>query len=127
MCLGVAYRGEQDEKDWFKERDEFFESYEDPEDEEHSERDANETESNAAADDAPHATNETEASLDNDGYEPLVYWLGKQLMATKCSNEGAVIEWVLVPFIVEEEDSTDTADVTNALLSAEDDGDEEEL
>jgi len=80
MCLGVAQRGGKDEDDWFGEREEFFESYEDL-DEELEDTEEEDTE-----------------------YQSLLYWLGKQLMTTRCSNEGAVIKWTLVPFIVEEEE-----------------------
>jgi hypothetical protein len=80
MCLGVAHRGKLDEEDWFGEREEFFESYEDL-DEELEDTEEEDTE-----------------------YQSLLYWLGKQLMTTRCSNEGAVIKWTLVPFIVEEEE-----------------------
>ena len=38
-----------------------------------------------------------------EGYPSLTYWLGQQLMMTRCSNEGAVVKWTLVPFIVEED------------------------
>jgi hypothetical protein len=39
----------------------------------------------------------------------------KQLMATQCGNQGAVIQWILVPFIVEEEiPSTESSNATEA-------------
>ena len=131
MCLGVARRGEDDEKDWFDEREEFFESYEESEDDVESEGEANETEPIATADTNHTAIDENEQHLDED-YRPLIYWLGKHLMSTKCSNEGAVIEWILVPFIVEEEDdvhaSTGTAvNSTDSILAGDTDADEEEL
>uniref|UniRef100_A0A7S4EKK1 protein xylosyltransferase n=1 Tax=Pseudo-nitzschia australis TaxID=44445 RepID=A0A7S4EKK1_9STRA len=86
MCVGVARRGEKDEEDWFGEREEFFESYEElDEDLEALEQDGD--------------------ANDDIGYHSLLYWLGQQLMTTRCSNEGAVLNWTLVPFVDEEEDS----------------------
>jgi len=83
MCLGVAQRGGKDEDDWFGEREEFFESYED-------------------LDEELEAIEEEDAD-GGGGYPSLLYWLGKHLMTTRCSNEGAVVKWTLVPFIVEEQ------------------------
>ena len=88
MCLGVLRRGDKDEEDWFNEREEFFESYEEL-DVELEEIDEDE---NDAA----------------DGYPSLLYWLGQNLMMTRCSNEGAVIKWTLVPFIVEEDEDDES-------------------
>jgi hypothetical protein len=182
MCLGVARRGDLDEDDWFGERSEFWESYEDLDDEdilgtnETHDKDilgTNETERNATEsgredqeEDPPlpekggvklsgeESTNDdsngTESGREgveepplsekdgvdleeeksrkmmqeeddednedlDDGPPSLLYWLGKQLMATRCDNEDAVIEWVLVPFIIEEkEDGTATTNSTTA-------------
>jgi hypothetical protein len=80
MCLGVAKRGEKDEEDWFDAREDFFESYEDLDED----------------------LKELEEESDG-GYPSLLYWLGRQLIMTRCSNEGAVVKWTLVPFIIEEE------------------------
>lgn len=33
---------------------------------------------------------------------PLSNWQGEQIVTTQCSNKDAVIEWVFVPYIVEE-------------------------
>jgi hypothetical protein len=39
-------------------------------------------------------------------------WAGMQLVSTQCTNKDAVIEWVHIPFIVEEEEPQNTeADV----------------
>ena len=128
MCLGVAMRGNDDEEDWFDERTEFFESYEDFEFDEESEGGTNETDTNVTSD-TKDATADNEDS--DERLRPLVYWLGKHLMATKCSNQGAVIEWVLVPFIEEEENGEASAETavnsTDSTLGGETDGDEEEL
>ena len=39
-----------------------------------------------------------------DGKLPLRLWSGKQLVSVPCSDADAVIEWLYVPFILEEED-----------------------
>jgi hypothetical protein len=91
MCLGVAKRGEKDEEDWFHKREEYFESYED----------------------LVEDLKGIKASNQSDqGYPSLLYWLGQQLMMTSCSNEGAVVKWTLVPFIVEEEEEEEDRDVS---------------
>ena len=38
------------------------------------------------------------------GRKSLQLWSGQQLQTTPCSNEGGVIEWFYIPFIVEEFD-----------------------
>lgn len=83
MCLGVAKRGEKDEDDWFDEREEFFESYEELEEE----------------------LEALEEEYDEGEYPSLLHWKDHQVMTTRCSNEGAVITWTLVPFIEEAEDT----------------------
>ena len=89
MCLGVAHRGKLDEEDWFGKREEFFESYEDLDED---------------------LEDIGEEEKEDAEYQSLLYWLGKQLMTTRCSNEGAVIKWTLVPFIVEEEEDEEEID-----------------
>jgi hypothetical protein len=37
---------------------------------------------------------------------PLRDWEGEQLVATRCSNVGGIIEWLFVPYIVEESSSS---------------------
>jgi hypothetical protein len=93
MCLGVAFRGDKDEEDWFGERQEYFEEY----DIEHRD---------------PSQIEPDEQKKEGEKYRSLVYWYGEHLMATRCSNEGAVIEWVVVPFIVEDDESQQDGEVT---------------
>jgi hypothetical protein len=101
MCLGVAGRGKLDEEDWLGVR----KSNEDEE--------SSDDEENELMDEIDHDNfslegddeGENGSKLDEDGFPPLSQWEGKQLIATRCSNVGAVIEWVVVPFIVEEFDS----------------------
>lgn len=90
MCLGVAGRGDLDEEDWLGERGEA---------EEDEESDDDEEESDDEVGDEDEFTQEEE----DDGLSPLVNWENEHLIATSCSNAGAVIEWILVPFIVEED------------------------
>lgn len=48
-------------------------------------------------------TNETqEAIVEEVTWKPLSEWNGENIVSTQCSNTGAIIEWALVPFIVEE-------------------------
>ena len=98
MCLGVARRGDLDEGDWFEKRGEFWEDYEE------LDKDLEEIE----------AQHEGE-------FPPLQYWLGRQLMMTRCSNEGAVVEWTFVPFIEDDdEESVDSDSVTTIDETSED-------
>lgn len=105
MCLGVAGRGSSDEEDWLGNR----EDDDDEESRDSSDEDANDDE------DAEHVIDKDTFSLEEDdtiegeikedSFPPLTEWEGKQLIATKCSNSGALIEWLLVPFIVEEDNA----------------------
>ncbi len=105
MCLGVSGRGKLDEEDWLGVRTSTEE--EDSSDDEDNELMEGIDHDNFSLeeDDEPEAA----LDLDEDGFPPLVKWEGKQLIATRCSNVGAVIEWVIVPFIVEEYESDDTS------------------
>jgi hypothetical protein len=74
MCLGVLGRGDNDEVPW------------DP---------ANAVE--------PMAKSFTRNSSDSSEWGDLAQWNGELIVTTACSNEGGVVEWVFVPFIVEDE------------------------
>lgn len=45
------------------------------------------------------------------GRKTLQLWSGQQLQTTPCSNEGGVIEWLYVPFIVEKYDNETTEEM----------------
>ncbi|GKY92373.1 hypothetical protein MPSEU_000208200 [Mayamaea pseudoterrestris] len=75
LCLGVAGRGAQDEADW------------------EAIVDGAQTETVAAS--------ETNSSSE---LKPLSEWHEREVITTQCTNTGAVIEWLFVPFIVEEEE-----------------------
>jgi hypothetical protein len=74
MCLGVYGRGVNDEYDWEEEEDDL---------EKNGTKQHDDTERPAWA--------------------PLSKFLEQNIIATQCSNVGAVIEWLFVPFIVENE------------------------
>jgi translation elongation factor EF-1alpha len=44
-------------------------------------------------------------------WKPLSDWNGENVVSTQCSNTGAVIDWAIVPFIVEDLDSEEMASV----------------
>jgi hypothetical protein len=90
MCLGVAGRGDLDEEDWLGQRGGDDGDMDDDEEEETDELDD--------ADEDTVTTDEEEVG----GLRPLRFWENEQLIATRCSNVGAVIEWIVVPFIYEE-------------------------
>lgn len=99
MCLGVAGRGNMDEEDWLGVRT--------PEEDETTEGDSgDEDETVDEIDQDTFSLEEDDvdenSEIDLDGLPPLSEWEGKQLIATRCSNTGAVIEWYVVPFIVED-------------------------
>lgn len=106
LCLGVQGRSDEDKEEWLR-----------PEE-----------------DDDPdelwpwEGENATEYS--DNGFKSLKYWDGIQLQTTPCSNEGAVIEFLYVPFIVEEyegegESSTDNKSDVAAVAVDETTGSDE--
>jgi hypothetical protein len=101
MCIGVMGRGEGDEEDWLggrnDEDEEDFIPFEDDEEE-----DDDEDHDQALKSEGKEDLDEEEAEEDEEDYAPLHLWEDKHLVATKCSNDGAVIEWVIIPFIQEE-------------------------
>ena len=99
MCLGVFDRGYNDEMDW--------------EDEAYEKSNSNIT-SPASK---PHLSHQAEPP---DTLEPLSSFNGAGVVTTQCNNFGAVIEWVFVPFIHEEND-------TEAARAIESGGDEEHV
>jgi len=108
MCLGVRGRGKLDEEDWFGKRGYQDESESDSEDSEESESDSEEDNENNVADRIDKdsfSVDGDELQNSEDGLDDLSDWEGSQLIATRCSNIGAVIEWILVPFI-EDDDGT---------------------
>lgn len=100
MCFGVHGRGSQDEVDWVDEDN-------DDDDEEIEGNEFDET---------------TDATS-----MPLSYWQGEQIVTTQCSNKAAVIEWVFVPYIVEEDaNETDTQSSESEVISNEETADHDD-
>jgi len=76
MCLGVFGRGKKDEFERDEERGEYVPRQ---------------------GSDLTLTSKEEKTSL-----PPLFDYMGKPIVTTQCNNDGAVIEWVVVPFIDEE-------------------------
>eukprot|EP00985_Skeletonema_marinoi_P008121 scaffold3619_cov97-Skeletonema_marinoi.AAC.6 len=106
LCLGVQGRSSEDKEEWLRP-----EHDDDPDDLWPWEQD-----------------NATEY-YDN-GFLSLKYWDGLQLQTTPCSNEGAVVEFLYVPFIVEEYDNDEgesTDNKSDAAVEEKTDDDAEGL
>jgi hypothetical protein len=88
MCLGVYGRGLKDEVEWS--------------DEERSENN----------------TGGENRTTDGDqvGWKPLSAFHNQNIITTQCSNEGAVIQWLFVPFVVEEAPTDEESQHRDALL-----------
>lgn len=116
MCLGVAGRGDGDEEDWLGRR------RDDEEEHDHESTDegdlAESDDFSVDGDESPY-----QEEHGTDGLSALRKWKGDQLVATRCSNTGAIIEWVVVPFI--EEDESDHAEDKNASATINEEGDKE--
>lgn len=84
LCIGVRGRGSLDEEGW--DIDEASGEYE--------------SLSNKSA----RRSNNSDMEA-NGTFLPLRDWEGEQLVATRCSNVGGYIEWLFVPYIVEEDSS----------------------
>jgi hypothetical protein len=113
MCLGLAGRGNLDEEDWLGTRgdDEEEETDEEAETDEEEETDGEETEEEEEESDEEEETDELDDANEDavvmdeeeaEGLQPLHLWENEQLIATRCSNDGAVVEWIVVPFMYEE-------------------------
>jgi hypothetical protein len=99
MCLGVWGRGNADEGEWS----------DDERIEQHEETDL-------------HGSSKTDSLKlhSEDAWEPLSGWMNEQIYSTQCSNKGAVIEWLFVPYIIENESNapivvTDTENEAYAI------------
>ena len=82
MCLGVLGRGNKDETDW------------------------DESETNVGDEDEDETRSEDILGTSYDDVEdetlPLLSeWSGEQVVTTRCSNFGGVIEWIFVPYVHE--------------------------
>lgn len=89
LCLGVQGRSESDEEEWVRpEHDDDPDGY------------------------WPWEMDNATDYYEN-GYKSLKYWDQIQLQTTPCSNEGAVIEFLYVPFIIEEYDNNEGESANN--------------
>ena len=96
MCLGVPGRGKMDEEDWLGVRGE---------ENEYDSSNLEEVRGTEAIDKDSFSLEEDDSSSDETGpgeLSPLSQWERKQLIATRCSNTDALIEWLVVPFIMED-------------------------
>lgn len=93
ICLGVKGRGDKDEEDWVV--DQYL------------------------GDDGEDLIPEDLENLGVDNLPPFRKWSGMQLVSTQCSNTDAVIEWLYVPFIVEEEEAV-TAEKSTEEIEEDD-------
>jgi hypothetical protein len=99
MCFGVKGRGDDYEEKWAEDED-------DDEAETKMERRLGEQSTNAKA---------------------LSEWIHRPIITTKCSNKDAVIDWLFVPFIYEEEslnpeDERDNFDASDEIIQDSNDG-----
>lgn len=108
MCLGLDGRGEKEE-DWLGQRKEMMEKMKQRELELMGESEDSEDEQEPSVDqeeDAEEKSEEENAEDKGDGPLDIWHWEYEQLHAIKCSNTAAVIEWIIVPFIEEENSKT---------------------
>lgn len=86
MCLGVYGRGDHDEEVW---------------EEDDHERDPYQRSTSSVEE----TRNEVLPPLNDQRmpWKPLTEFSGEQIITTQCTNRGAVIEWIYVPFIVEDD------------------------
>ena len=91
LCIGVEGRGDADETLWRKPK-----------------KETNEIE--VEEDDELDPWEEPDAEVGSNGRKLLHLWNGQQLRTTPCSNEGAVLEFFFVPFIVEEPEGDKSSD-----------------
>jgi hypothetical protein len=115
MCLGVPGRGDLDEEDWLGRRKTYLEESEseDSEDSERSLVDGIDLDNFSVDGDDEHREDMEIEDEGTQGPLDLWHWEDEQLVATRCSNVDAIIEWVLVPFI-EEDNSTTVYENKNA-------------
>ena len=84
LCLGVLGRGDKDEEHLYEVEDD-----------------------SGDGEDEVIVKEYDEDQFGTDGLLKLENFQGEEIVATQCSNVGAVIEWLFVPFIVEEDDSAE--------------------
>ena len=106
MCLGVYDRGSKDELDW----------------------NDKESRKQTSTSSEPEPTT-LESSSKVAPPAPLSEWSGEDIVTTRCDNVDGVIEWVFVPYIVEEDDEDETSNnitKSNITTDAKTESDQEE-
>lgn len=91
LCLGILGRGDKDEDHLYEVSD-------------------TEASSGDGDEDQEIVKEYDEEEFGSDGFLKLDHFQGEEIVATRCSNVGAVIEWLFVPFIVESEAQEETMD-----------------
>jgi hypothetical protein len=89
MCLGVLGRGDRDEVDW----------EEDDEDDDDNTIVGKIEEGDTTMDGA---AEEDDNDDDNEELEDLAEFVDEEVVTTQCSNTGAIIEWLFIPFIADD-------------------------
>lgn len=96
LCLGVLGRGSGDEEEWEEDLMKLEEySYEEIEEEEEEQEEEEDEEADGEDE-------QDEVEQEADSFVALSEWKDVPLVTTRCSNTGGVIEWLFVPYIVEE-------------------------
>ena len=81
MCLGVLGRGDHDEVDWEEDGDD------------------NTFVGKIEEGDTTMDGQDEEEDDDDDELEDLAEWVNEEIVTTQCSNMGAIIQWLFIPFI----------------------------
>jgi len=97
LCLGVLGRGENDEGHLYE-----YDS-------------ADEAEDSEAVEQQEEIVEEyDDDQFGDDGFLKLEHFKNKTIVATRCSNVGAVIDWLFVPYIIESEEGTEDVGANTA-------------
>lgn len=105
MCLGVYGRGDSDEEPWEVDDD----ADNDEENDDGLDVDKNIRDNNVSQPDHGDRANRPP---EGDPWVPLRDFEDAEIITTQCTNVGAVIEWLFIPFI-EEEPSMEETNETN--------------
>jgi hypothetical protein len=101
MCLGVLQRGDHDEVDW--------------------EEDDEAADDSANVDKIEEGDTTMKGEDEDDELVELAEWVNEEVVTTQCSNTGAIIEWLFIPFIDEDipdevsDEDNDKEDTEGAL------------
>jgi len=124
MCIAVRGRGHKDEEEWIEDTQE--------EEEEYSYDDDYLLAAKAESSEQRRGNFPSEGvtqslsgeSAANQTVLPLSHWKDQQLITTRCTNTDAVVEFVIVPFIIEDKTDPVLKNATNHTGSDEMEEDE---